>query len=80
VRNKNDAFKDDDTCKSRLYVAACNVLIAIRDEIDIDANDTNCVGTNDVFALIVLGKNQFRTSVKQKALPINVDWNEQCQM
>jgi len=37
-------------------------------------------GTNDVFTQITLGKNEFRTSVKQKALPANVDWNEQCQM
>ena len=40
---------------------------------------TICVGTNDAFVLIELGKEKFQTSVKVKTTD-EVKWNEQCEM
>ena len=39
---------------------------------------THCLGTNDAFVTIGLGKEKFQTSVKEKSE--NPEWLEQCEL
>ena len=38
-----------------------------------------CIGTNDAFVTISLGKEKFQTSVKQKSPP-DLEWQEECEL